>query len=175
MTAISQDDHLTAGAWAACVLTSLSPIAAVTCFPHATNFLKEWVAWLLLRESLRKRLWPDINWASNIFYFSGKYYVPQYSFLFSLPQDGFGWAIAICNCNLVCQQSMATAVRLKARSKISSFISHYQTLDYESLTNGPYVWTFWKPFETVRFVWINFASQRTVSRGIWPWIKPTWA
>ena len=44
MTVISQDDHLTAGAWAACVLTSLSPIAAVTCFPHATNFLKERVA-----------------------------------------------------------------------------------------------------------------------------------
>ena len=29
MTVISQDDHLTAGAWAACVLTSLSPIVAV--------------------------------------------------------------------------------------------------------------------------------------------------
>ena len=35
MTVISQDDHLTAGAWAACVLTSLSPIAAVTCFPRS--------------------------------------------------------------------------------------------------------------------------------------------
>ena len=35
MTVISKDDHLTAGAWAACVLTSLSPIASIICFPHA--------------------------------------------------------------------------------------------------------------------------------------------
>ena len=173
MTVISQDDHLTAGAWAACVLTSLSPIAAVTCFPHVTNFLKERVAWLLLRKSTQETITILIEQA--ISFISQRNIVPQYSFLFSLPQDGFGWAIAICNCNLVCQPSMATVVRFHARSKISSFIPHYQTLDYESLTNGPYVWTFWKSFETVRFVWINFASQRTVSRGIWPWIKPTWA
>ena len=173
MTVISQDDHLTAGAWAACVLTSLSPIVAVLL--SSRDKLSERASCVTTTKKVYARDYNYINWASNIFYFSEKYYVPQYSFLFSFPQDGFGWAIAICNCYLVCQQSMATAVRLKARSKISSFISHYQTLDYESLTNGPYVWTFWKSFETVRFVWINFASQRTVSRGIWPWIKPTWA
>ena len=171
MTVISQDDHLTAGAWAACVLTSLSPIAAVTCFPHATNFLKERVA----TKKVYARDYHRILIEQAISFISQRNIVPQYSFLFSLPQDRFGWAIAICNCNLVCQQSMATVVRFNARSKISSFIPHYQTLDYESLTNGPYVWTFWKSFETVRFVWIDFASQRTVSRGIWPWIKPTWA